>query len=302
MNAIWEWPARLIFLVSLLMPAGMAWAQGGQGACKPGIGCTSAFVGNPGGSQNSAGVAMFASFTPGEGLSLSEAAALLGYTGFDWVQIITNWPDPNLYSASGALLTPVPPRKPFHDPPFGGYNYNPCGGAAPGAANTAFPFYYNPVRSTDCWSVAENETTVGDNEDHGDQPVVGLQDGEEPNTLHFADEPMDPELTPADIAAGDIPEFTTELVGYTLVHGKYVPGPALFEWTWETTYNGQVGGTARSANIVSGVGGTGQITILTFDGVPVPEPPALILLASGVLAILIVRKAADWNRNRCRLV
>jgi hypothetical protein len=284
MNTIWEWPARLILLVSLLLPAGMAWAQGGQGACKPGVGCTSAFVGNPDETQNPAGVAMFASFTPDGGLSLSEAAELLGYTGFDWLQIITKWPNPDLYSASGVLLTPVPSYNlPFFDPPPGGYNYNPCGGAAPGAAGTAFPLYYNPVGSTDCWSVAENETT---------------------NTLNFGDEPMDPELTPAEIAADDIPEFTTELVGYRLVHLEYgpvyIPGPPLFEWTWETTYNGQVGGTARSANIVPGVGGTGQITILTFDGVPVPEPPALFLLASGVLAILIVRKAADWNRNRCR--
>jgi hypothetical protein len=238
-------------------------------------------VGNSDETQNPAGVAIFASFTPAGGLSLSETAANLGYIGFDWLQIITNWPDPDLYSASGALLTPVPSRNlPFLDPPVGGYNYNPCGGEAPGAAGTAFPLYYNPVPSTDCWSVAENETT---------------------NTLHFADEPMDPELTPADIATGDIPEFTTELVGYTLVQGEYYfPGPPLFEWTWETTYNGQVGGTARSANIVPGVGGTGDITILTFDGVPVPEPSALFLLASGVLAILIVRKAADWNRTRCR--
>lgn len=47
---------------------------------------------------------MFASFTPDGGLSLSEAAELLGYTGFDWLQIITKWPNPDLYSASGVLL------------------------------------------------------------------------------------------------------------------------------------------------------------------------------------------------------
>lgn len=35
---------------------------------------------------------------------------------------------------------------------------------------------------------------------------------------------MDPELTPAEIAAGDIPEFTTELVGYRLVHLEVRPG------------------------------------------------------------------------------
>jgi hypothetical protein len=280
MSTIWEWSARLALLISLLMPAGMAWAQGGQGACKPGVNCT-VYVGNSDGTANPTGVAVFASFTPAGGLTLSQAAAKLGYIGFDWQQTITNWPNADLFSIDGTPLTPVPsPNPPYLDPPLGGYSYNPCGGPAPGASGGANPFYYNPAPSNDCWSLAKNETTT---------------------TLSFGDEPMDPELTPAQIAAGDVPTFTTELVG--ILPGG-MPGKVQFEWTWETTYNGfastNPASSARAANspqLQPGFDGTGHVTILSIKGFPIPEPSALFLLASGVLAMLAARKATDWNRT-----
>lgn len=240
------------------------------------------FVGNSAGLPDPTGVAMFAAFTPPGGLS--EAAAALGYIGFDWQQTITNWPDANLHKFGGALLTPVPaPNPPFLDPPLGGYSYNPCGGKAPGAsAAAAYPFYFDPTgSSSNCWSLAANET--------------------DDTTLSFADEPMDHKLTAADIAAGNIPEFTTALVG---ILPGYIPGPELFEWTWDTTYNGGAGAngdvstSANSPYFDPGFGGTGHVTIRSINGIPVPEPPALFLLVSGVVAMLTAHKAAAWNRTR----
>ncbi len=175
------------------------------------------------------------------------------------------------------MLTPVPtPNHPFLDPPVGGYNYSPCGTPNPDpAANTANPFYFNPTGSaSDCFTVAAN--------------VFG-------NTLTFGDEPMDPHLTATQIAAGNIPKFTTELVG--ILPGN-IPGPPLFVWTWDTTYNGSTGYAARSANLPDRPEDqpdfcptcTGHVFITSINGVPVPEPSSLIILASSLLATLGLRR------------
>jgi hypothetical protein len=239
------------------------------------------FVGNNEGMPDSTGAAMFANFTPPGGLA--ETAAKMGFIGFDWTQTITNWPNPDLRNHNGQLIVPVPPDSAFLDPPVGGYNYNPCGGKPSGASGGANPFYFNPTPSTDCWSLSQNETET---------------------TLSFGDEPMDHELTAKQISENDIPKFTTELVG---IEPGDILGPVLFFWTWETDYDGEASTNAaissRSANspeLQPGLGGTGHVTILSIDGVPVPvpEPPALFLLASAVAAILTARKAAFRNKDR----
>ncbi len=47
-------------------------------------GAVSVYVGLDDGTPSPTGIAMFASFAPNCGLSLSTAAADLGYIGFDW--------------------------------------------------------------------------------------------------------------------------------------------------------------------------------------------------------------------------
>ena len=207
---------------------------------------------------------MFADFTPSDEQTLSNAAAALGYIGFDWQQTITNWPDANLRNHSGTLIVPTTPTgsfPPFLDPPVGGYNYNPCGGnpafgggSAPGASGAANPFYFTVAASSDCWSLSQNET---------------------PTTLTFGDEPMDNLLSKANILAGNIPKFTTDLVG--IMPGD-MPSAPLFVWTWQTTYNGSAttGITAsRSANspkATARFGGTGHVTITSINGVRSRSP------------------------------
>jgi hypothetical protein len=268
------------------------------------------------------GRAMIATFTPPGGLTLSAYEKKLGYTQFDWTQQITNWPNADLHIFDdGTAVAPTA----FSDPPTAGYSYNPCGsnsaiggGAAPGAAAGAAPFYFNAhatVPSTNCWSVVHNETAT---------------------TLSFGDEPMDPELTSTQRSTNNIPKFLTALVGIcdpsNPVTGNGcanklagAPSSAQFAWTWQSDFNGSVGGAAVSANSPdnnqptlpftcdpnSGLTcGTGGVTITGIcvishgeaqpgceghgEGasarVPVPEPPGSLLLASGVLAILAARR------------
>jgi hypothetical protein len=225
--------------------------------------------------------AMIATFTPPNGLTLSEYAGELGYIGFNWQQTITNWPNMNLKTSDGVYVVPVPPDPPFLDPPLGGYSYSPCGPKHPSpAAAAANPFYFDPTgSSTDCFSLAFNEKSAVN-----------------PTTLSFGDEPMDPKWKSPEIP----PQFMTALVGIT---ADGIPSSPLFYWTWETTYNGSVGSAnseiATSANnpdLDPGYGGTGRATITSINGVPVPEPPGLLPLIPGTLAIL----AAHWGVRRRR--
>jgi hypothetical protein len=251
---------------------------------------------------------MIATFTPPGGLTLTKYANQLGYINFDWQQTITNWPNPDLQIfGDGTITAPTA----FLDPPLAGYAYNPCGsnpsiggGPAPGDAAGANPFYFNTTTapSTSCWSLIYNET-----------PTTN------PTTLKFGDEPMDPHLTSSQIAANNIPKFTTALVGILKSGEVVIPSSPLFSWTWKTTYTGSsssggVATTANSPDFDPGVGGTGSVTVTSVNGVPcqntnnqercegqgekgasvrvVPEPPGSLLLASGMLAILAARRMA----------
>jgi hypothetical protein len=227
-------------------------------------------------------IAMEAFFTPSGGLTLSAAAARLGYSNFDWQQTITNWPNRDLFDSKGNALAPVPSQHAaFLDPPTGGYSYSPCGTTSNAAAE-ANPFYYAPpgrpnISPNDCFFLPNNENN-------------------QPNTLRFGDLPMDHLLTAAQIAAGNIPMFTTDLVGI-LPNGS--ASPPLLQWTWNTTYNGSTGGAvngSRSANspfdpcniidiCPEGEICTGGVTITSIT-VPTPEPSAFSILASSVLAML----------------
>ncbi len=68
-----------------------------------------------------------ATFTPGLGLSVHDAAVVCGFVDFDWVQIVTHMDDPVWFSArnEGGAFDPTisgpvklsSARVPFHDPP-----------------------------------------------------------------------------------------------------------------------------------------------------------------------------------------
>src|SRR5262245_952055 len=77
-----------------------------------------------------------AKFTPNFGLTLAQAATLMGFTGFNWVQTINSWPSPTTLASNNAPNTPV--SFPTKDPPPGGWSY-----VRP--ISNSYPFYYKPA-------------------------------------------------------------------------------------------------------------------------------------------------------------
>jgi hypothetical protein len=87
--------------------------------------------------------AIQASFTPNFGLTLAQAATLGGFTGFDWVQTVTNDP---------TRLGGVP--APFNDPPGSAYGASYCGGGACATNGTTMIMQDQPLNG--CFSASGN--------------------------------------------------------------------------------------------------------------------------------------------------
>ena len=227
-----------------------------------------------------------ATFTPNFGISLSDAAALGNFVGFDWQQTVVTDPYPP------ALADPsLPPLTvPYPDPPDGGYFGQPLTAGR-------FPFY---------WDLDTEATSTTDVD--GDQMPIETDD-----TLIFTDVPAESRLQ-----IGQYLEFNTTLVG-VLPSGSPCDTPAhsvngacvvdLFEMSWEDNFNGTAGGAGniRSSDVPADPGsGTGGITILStsYPGViSVPEPGEYILISIGVLFIGGLRRtkrmAASWRNGTC---
>jgi len=153
------------------------------------------------------GTTIIASFEPNFGLSLAQAAALGGFTGFNWQQTVTHLPNPNPFRlANGTPLT-----TPFLDPPAGGYATSP--------GPTGNPFYYSQAQLNG--GVIQNDGKI----------------------LTFLDQPADNCLAGGSgkdcngltSKAGDAIFFTTDLVG--VLPGNQV-GSKLYEFTWKDDFNG----------------------------------------------------------------
>ena len=180
-----------------------------------------------------------ASFTPNNGFSLSDAAALCGFSDFDWQQTITSWPRPSpLFQIGNPVALSAPP--PFLDPPPGGYTYE-VGG------DNSFPFYY----------------------DHNNGE---LKSHETATTLSFLDTPSDPCLPGGSGAGckgktaikGSKLAFTTHLAGVNF-DGTATDLGIGFIWT--STFNGTSGGVATTKNgLPADPGsGTGGVTIISVN-------------------------------------
>jgi len=216
-------------------------------------------------SQNGRPTAMIADFSPttqnGDPVSLTDAASACGYAGFNWQQSIDYWPPPStptncFVSPSPCLeaaLNPTtvlsaPPA--FPDPPAGGYTYN----SVTDVFYQAFPFYYDPTLVPTGCAESINDTCI--------TPITS-NDG---NVLNFFDSPRYPLLT-----AGGYMGLTTSLVG---VLSNGTAGPALYTWSWITTYNGTTGGAETASYQPVDGSGTGGVTITSINGVQQNPPSA----------------------------
>jgi Putative Ig domain len=219
-------------------------------------------------SQDGRPTTMIALFTPknadGTATSLALAAAGCGFMEFDWQQTIDTLPTvscsltPELCPVNSppSSLT-APPAIP--DPPAGGWNYffN-----ANGTFNQlydnyyqAYPFYYNPsIVPTGCALLSTSGGCA--------TPITSPDD----TTLAYSDVPCDPLLV-----GNQYVGFTTRLVG---VNEDGTVGPALFRWSWLSTYNCFTGTVQYSSSVpVNGLG-TGGVTITSINNV-VQTPPSL---------------------------
>jgi hypothetical protein len=102
------------------------------------------------------GATMSAAFTPKFGLTTSQAASLCGYSSFNWYQLVTANPYPELFPKNG-----VPLKTPHIDPPLGGYDYQQATGG-----DDNLPFYWNEGEL----AIYDNGTTVSFN----DTPSIPL--------------------------------------------------------------------------------------------------------------------------------
>lgn len=244
--------------------------------------------------------------------TLQQAATALHFTGFDWVQQITQWVNPDLFPNTSPLNPITTADGPFYDPVAGGYRA-PVGSTPNLSASP--PFYYNVGTSpeSDPYSVDANMNDFSGTSVSKCSSLFGLQPEGAATTLCFLDNPDDVLLTGAQIAAGLAPMFTTELAGLCDDPGVGACNldgfDPLFSWKWTDTYNGN-GCPENDASLCPGgitpyglpsnagpvyPGGTGGVTILDVDGVPVPEPSTLALLLSGIATLV-------FHRYRRRIV
>jgi hypothetical protein len=252
------------------------------------------------------------SAVPPSGMTLHQVATLCGYIGFNWRQWVTNNPCPSTaYEAVPTSGNQCPPvggisgglavgpqglnGPPVLDPPPGGWEGDIL--QSTGKPDTTSQPYYYPTYN------AINKDT--------DRPIV-IQGSEtiNPGPINLGDVELTFQDTPSEYclptgpltqehmeacggqdAPGSYVQFKTVLVG---INPDNSPGPPLFTWEWQSTFNGTIGGIS----LLSAIGppdpgsGVGWITITSINGVPVPPiiPPTQVATTASGLAYSRVTK------------
>lgn len=259
------------------------------------------------------GTSIKASFRPGGGIAAAETAC--GVAGFDWVQTVTI-PAPSRFEActdvSCSSLTLQNVTGVTSDPPEFGWSYcNPNSLTYDptkfGNCLNNYPFYYpNPVNAIDvppqvyCIEYASNNPGA---------PCVATFQNDDA-AINFFDTPSDQCLPPGGYyllglpycvdPPGSAEQFTTQLVGVS-AGGEEIPlstlglAPGVDSFTWSDTFNGTTGGISGSDLPADPGSGTGGITILSVDGVPVPEPGSLAMMSTALVALLLVEVGRRFN-------
>ena len=256
---------------------------------------------------------MVAQATSTTGVTLSVAATECGFSMFDWVQTITQWPKPDgnpddelfaeVAQPNPAAPT-IPLSAPYSDPPLGGYTYQfpqnfPVGSEdylhaesflifQPNVAS-AYPFYYSTLDiAAGCAFVAS-----------GTCSLLIMSDA---YTLNFVDTPHSPLCSPPETCIA----VQTQLVGICTATSSACgvsggPSTPLYQWNWETDFNGSTGGIhAASADNIYPVdpgSGTGGITVMGINGVPTPTvtvaPLATDITTAQGLAVTVTVNGAS---------
>jgi hypothetical protein len=224
---------------------------------------------------------MNAGFTTND-TSLADAASKCGFIDFNWQQTITAYPTPSNLAYCTDNIEPygncmfanyqpnVPLVAPYTDPVPGGYTYQHF-------VDDSYPFY--------C-------AVTG---------PAGATCPRGPNFLLFQDIPADlamnpiyNTLPPGTKPTGVFMAFTTTLVG---VLPGYVPGPALFQWTWISTFDGSVGfvSVTKNSTPADPGSGTGGITITSINGVQLPTAVPASQVATTASGLAYSRVSQTFN-------
>ena len=266
-----------------------------------------------------------ATFTPqgtdpntGMAYTLASAAALCGFTKFNWTQQITKQFDPSAFSARNSgggfdasiagSVRLTSKRVPWSDPPQGGGYAQGGGGQA--TADNSYPFYYDPNVDLPAHL---NGSAVND---------CALTLTPAGNVLSFHDAPDDPCLpgggsvgTAACTDAVNAPGVTEEPAGsfggyQTHLAGVNADGTATdtgIGFSWTSDYNGTTGGVViKKTDAGADNNGTGGVTITnvtqtsTFTGVMVSavngsNPSSIFGSTSLVTAVLPESRSAQPN-------
>jgi hypothetical protein len=218
------------------------------------------------------GSAMYAEASSPTGLTILAAAAACNFISFEWQQTIWNLPCPSgIFPVNRNNILPqnlcpdgsitATAANTLSDPPNGGTTKKP--GTNPGY--NPFPYYY-PLTE-----VLTAENSPGSLCNATSKICLVTADGK----LTFYDVPSGPwDNTPASSnpPANSFKGFTTTLVGVDQ-QGNRTP---LYSWTWNSTFNGSAGGltllddNGLNQDPPDPGSGTGGITIISINGVPVP--------------------------------
>jgi uncharacterized protein (TIGR03437 family) len=230
-------------------------------------------------STSNAGTTVNGSFQPavdGAKYTLSAAAQLCGFVGFDWIQTVTHMPSPSPYYENN-ISDPAAPINltgayvPFHDPPPWGYTNVP--------GWLSYPFLFDPSSSStgQPWSLskwADDGNGVLTFTDSPADPCIPTASGAP--SVAYTTNPADRTLCGnTTTAVGEFIGFTTGVAGINSDGSAFDLGLAL---NWNSNFNGTFSGGPATASIgsVDPGSGTGGITITGVTiGAPVSPNPAI---------------------------
>jgi hypothetical protein len=251
-------------------------------------------------------------FDPTVGLAKTEADC--GVTSFNWQQKLTATSPAPYYSCDDtgcSTQTQVVPGTRYYDPPINGWDY--CNtssdqwyipgvlGGSLGCANN-YPYYFNPA------TAGENPTFMDSPADPcllnpDGSPSIAWQTDYTYNNKNKVK--VKERCNVASPSAGEL-DFTTTLVGI-ITPNVYALLPYSFEWT--DTFNDALTGMDGMGGIqyISTPGteipvdpstGFGGITVVSVNGVPVPEPSSFLILTISSVGLLLTA----WLSKGCTIL
>lgn len=249
-----------------------------------------------------------ATFTPATGVSLEQAKTDCGYTGFNWEQVITNYPSPSPFYYLSDPCVKANPSSFVIDctsfstnpslPPVPDPNPQELVAAA-GPNGLVFPFhpgssplYYTPPELA---NFAVTDTSLL----FRDTPADPCLDNSP-----FPNDTVNAMIQCSSLTTGYM-EFTTQLVGINQYGPVLLPSSFNDSFSWKSNYNGTSGGLPWLSNpefladLGTGSGGVIDSSTSAAD-TSVAEPAVTSIFVLGLIILMAhqlwqVSKKSSWR-------